>query len=157
MTNEAYMRIALIARGNSGCCKRKVGAVLVLATGGVYLGWNGAPSTGKSCLDGGCYRCANSEKYGPGKGYDMCICVHAEERCIVAAGAFAQGGRIYSTMRPCFQCSRQLLEAGVTTVYYLDEWRPEGAGEREAYEQLQQQFSGGVHRLQIPGASELAA
>jgi hypothetical protein len=43
-----------------------------------------------------------------------------------------------------------MLEAGVTTVYYAEEWEPGDAGERESYETLQRGFSGGVHYLPLP-------
>jgi hypothetical protein len=54
------------------------------------------------------------------------------------------------------QCSKQLLQAGVTTVYYEDDFVPADPGEREAYYRLQQGFSGGVHQLR-PENSERAA
>src|SRR5215217_4115416 len=79
MRHEDYMEMARIARRSADCRKRHVGAVLVPPSQStLYVGWNAAPPTGPSCIDGGCHRCANPEKYPAGKGYDVCICVHAE-------------------------------------------------------------------------------
>jgi dCMP deaminase len=149
MEHRDYMKMARIAKQDADCRKRKVGAVLVPATGGlVYFGHNAPPATNVSCANGGCHRCANGDKYRPGEGYDKCVCMHAEERAVLNAGRqLALGATVYSTLRPCFQCSRQMLEVGVYAVYYAEDWVPSDAGERESYERLQEGFKGGVHRL----------
>ena len=68
----------------------------------------------KNCDQGGCERCANPEQYPSGTGYDVCICVHAEQNALLAAARFGiavEGAMLYSTMRPCFNCSKELLQA----------------------------------------------
>ena len=51
-----------------------------------------------------------------GTGYDLCICVHAEQNALLAAARFGiavEGSTMYTTMRPCFGCTKELLQAGV--------------------------------------------
>jgi Cytidine and deoxycytidylate deaminase zinc-binding region len=63
--------------------------------------------------DGGCYRCANRDKsYKSGEAYDLCICVHTEQNAILAAARFGistAGRTMYTTMRPCFGCAKEML------------------------------------------------
>src|SRR5947207_2209627 len=111
LTDEQFMEIAQLAEKHADCKRSQVGAVLVLPTGAVLLGANGAPTGQVTCVDGGCYRCSHPEIFGHGKGYDKCSCIHAEEDCLTQAakrGISVAGGKLYCTMRPCLQCSKQL-------------------------------------------------
>ena len=69
------------------------------------------------------------------------------ELCRRIRGYSTEGARIYSTKRPCRECTKLLLEAGVWAVYYEEEWPISDAGQLEACVQLQQCFPGGVHKL----------
>ena len=83
----------------------------------ISTGYNGTPENMVNCLDGGCYRCANRDKsYKSGEAYDLCICVHAEQNAILAAARFGistAGSTMYTTMRPCFGCAKEMLQAQV--------------------------------------------
>jgi dCMP deaminase len=147
-----FMQIALTVRERANCLGNKVGAVLVVDNRIVSTGYNGTPSKTKNCEEGGCERCANRVRYGPGEGYDLCICVHAEQNALLSAARFGvavAGATLYCTMRPCFGCTKELLQAGIDTVYYLHDWRhpqPEVAAQ---YEILQARFPGGIKPLVI--------
>jgi dCMP deaminase len=151
-SNEYYMQIALAVRARANCRGARVGAVLVVSDRVVSTGYNGTPDKMTNCDDGGCERCLKREAYGPGKGYDLCICVHAEQNALLSAARFGisvQGGVIYTTMRPCFGCTKELLQAKILTVYYLHEWKhpdPDVWGE---YEKIQARFQGGIKKLQV--------
>ena len=67
-----FMGIAMAVRARANCRGNHVGAILVLDGHVVSTGYNGTPSDMVNCEDGGCDRCANREKYGSGKGYDLC-------------------------------------------------------------------------------------
>jgi dCMP deaminase len=83
-------------------------------------------------------------------GYDVCTCVHAEEAAMAAAlkaGVSLNGASIYSTLRPCRECSKVMLNAGIYAVYYEDDFTLENAEETAAYQLLQEGFLGGVHQV----------
>src|SRR5262245_28880617 len=120
--NEYYMLVALSVRERANCKGRKVGAIFVKDNRIIGTGYNGTPEGMKNCEDGGCVRC---DKYrSSGDLYDKCICVHAEQNAIVTAARFGHGIQnsvIYTTLQPCFSCTKELLQAKVKTVYYLEE------------------------------------
>lgn len=125
-TQEYYMRIAHAVRLRASCDKRLVGAVLVLGNRIISTGYNGTPEGMDNCNQGGCHRCANPDLYPSGEGYDVCICVHAEQNALLTAARFGIGvedADIYSTLAPCFTCMKELLQARVKNVYFLGEFR----------------------------------
>jgi dCMP deaminase len=159
--HKYFMNIALAVRLRANCKGNRVGALIVLDNRIISTGYNGTPENMVNCLDGGCYRCANRDKsYKSGEAYDLCICVHAEQNAILAAARFGistSGSTMYTTMRPCFGCAKEMLQAQVRSVYYLHEWNPSAkedvlktAAQTAEYEKLMVRFPGGVHRLDVP-------
>jgi dCMP deaminase len=159
--NKYFMNIAIAVRLRANCRGNRVGALIVLDKRIISTGYNGTPENMVNCLDGGCYRCANRDKsYKSGEAYDLCICVHAEQNAILAAARFGistAGSTMYTTMRPCFGCAKEMLQAQVRSVYYLHEWNPSAkddvlktAAQTAEYEKLMIRFPGGVHRLEVP-------
>lgn len=149
---EYYMRIAMAVRARANCTGNRVGAILVKDRRIIATGYNGTPHGFTNCMDGGCKRCANRQRYPSGKGYDLCICVHAEQNTLLQAARFgiaAEGADLYSTMRPCFGCTKELLQAGIRRVYYLHEWQYPDPEMQEEYQRLQSHFPEGVHHLDI--------
>jgi dCMP deaminase len=119
------MGIALSVRARANCTGRRVGAIIVRDRRIVSTGYNGTPSGMANCADGGCHRCAHPDAYPPGEGYDVCICVHAEQNALLAAARFGvaiEGCTIYSTLQPCFGCLKELLQASVSEVCFLQPW-----------------------------------
>jgi len=158
--HKYFMHIALAVRLRANCKGNRVGAVIVLNNRIVSTGYNGTPESMPNCLDGGCYRCANRDKtYKSGEAYDLCICVHAEQNAVLAAARFGiaiAGSTVYTTLRPCFGCAKEMLQAHVHSVYYLHEWNPSAkedalktAEQRAEYEKLMIRFPGGVHHLNL--------
>ena len=159
--HKYFMNIAMAVRLRANCRGNRVGAIVVLDNRIISTGYNGTPENMTNCLDGGCYRCANRDKsYKSGEAYDLCICVHAEQNAILAAARFGistSGSTMYTTMRPCFGCAKEMLQAQVRSVYYLHEWTPSAkedvlktAAQAAEYEKLMIRFPGGVHQLDIP-------
>ena len=147
-----FMQIALAVRERANCMGNKVGAVLVVDNRIVSTGYNGTPSKMRNCEDGGCERCANREKYPSGSSYDLCICVHAEQNALLSAARFGvavAGSTLYCTMRPCFGCTKELLQAGVDTAYYLHNWQHPDPVHAAQYETIQARFPGGIKPLVI--------
>jgi len=84
-------------------------------------------------------------------GYDFCICVHAEQNALLSAARF--GGEVeqtvvYSTLKPCFGCLKELLQAKVRAVRYLHEWPQEDPALRAEYLRLLKELPDGVRRVE---------
>jgi len=155
--DEYFMGIAVAVRQRANCLGRKVGAILVLDGRIISTGYNGTPVGMPNCTDGGCYRCANPNDFRSGEGYDLCICVHAEQNALIAAARFGiavEGSIVYSTVRPCFGCLKELIQAKVQGVRYLHDWTPQAGKRREQYDQLHQYFSKGVGQVNIEDPHE---
>lgn len=147
-----FMGIAMAVRARANCLGNRVGAVLVLEDRVVSTGYNGTPEDMKNCDEGGCDRCVNREKYGSGKGYDVCICVHAEQNALLSAARFGisvAGAILYCTMRPCFGCTKELLQARVRAVYYLHDWKHPDPELNAEYEKLQNRIPEGIRQLNM--------
>lgn len=139
--DDYYMGIAIAVRERANCKGRRVGAVIVRDNRIVSTGYNGTPEGFANCEDGGCIRCQKRAEYSPGN-YDICICVHAEQNAIVTAARFGislEGATCYTTMRPCFSCTKEMLQAKIVRVVYLHELGlPHGDAEIDAmYHKLQ--------------------
>ena len=147
---EYYMGIAMAVRARANCLGNRVGAILVLDVRIISTGYNGTPSGMVNCLDGGCERCADRDRYGPAAGYDVCICVHAEQNSLIAAARFGiavAGSMLYTTMQPCFGCAKELLQAQVRGVRYLHPWHPSDANLLRQYRLLLSRFPDGVTQI----------
>jgi dCMP deaminase len=152
-----FMGLAMAVRKRANCLGSRVGAVVVKEWRVLSTGYNGTPSKMPNCLDGGCERCAHPEKYESGKGYDLCICVHAEQNCLLAAARFGisvEGATIYTTMRPCFGCTKELLQAGVERVVYIHDWQHPDRDMQNEYSRIQSRFSGGINKLDMEDPDE---
>ena len=135
--DQYMMGIAEAVKARANCRGSRIGALLVLEGRIVSTGYNGTPSDMTNCDEGGCERCANPERYESGTAYDICICVHAEQNALLAAARFGiavEGAILYSTMRPCFGCTKELLQARVKGVVYLSDWRHPDRELRSEYE-----------------------
>jgi len=90
----------------------------------------------RNCYDGGCPRCASDAP--PGAGYDTCICVHAEQNAIILAarhGNATNEGKLYTTLRPCFGCVKEAIQAGIREIVFADPYQYEEELE-EVYRRL---------------------
>ena len=116
-----YLGIARAVAARASCSRRQVGAVIVVDNAIIATGYNGTPIGVRNCDEGGCPRCASAAPTG--SGYDACICVHAEQNAIVFAarhGNRTQGGTLYTTLRPCFGCAKEAIQAGIRRVVYAE-------------------------------------
>jgi dCMP deaminase len=151
---EYFMGIALAVRERADCRGQKVGAVIVVEDRIVSTGYNGTPTKMVNCSDGGCIRCLNREKkYPSGTGYDLCICVHAEQNAIISAARFGisiQGATLYTTTQPYFGCLKEMLQARISCVYYIHPWMsPRDDDQNRQYRILMGQFPEGVNQLDV--------
>ena|SRR5690242_7433809 len=152
-THEYYMNIAFAVREKANCKGRRVGTVLLMKNRIISTGYNGTPEGVTNCLDGGCVRCRDRVQFAAGVAYDVCICVHAEQNALITAARFGipvGGSVVYSTMRPCFDCTKALFQAKVRAVYYHDHWTDPMKELADQYEVLQSHFPRGVHQVLMP-------
>lgn len=149
---EYYMSIALQVSKRANCSGKMVGAVIVVGDRIISTGYNGTPSGMVNCLDGGCARCSDRQKYPSGTNYDLCVCVHAEQNALLSAAKFGiavDGGELYSTVRPCFGCTKELLQAGIKKVFYIEDWRCFDSTMQDSYEKLQNRIPFGLKQVKI--------
>lgn len=116
----------------STCSRRQYFAV-VLGTDNrvVGVGYNGAPSGMKHCVDGGCPRGASMVKHG--SSYDspdgFCVAQHAEAGALLHSDpARRRNGTLIVNGPPCFECARLIASSGVGLVVHLHDdaydWKP---------------------------------
>jgi len=150
--DEYYMNIAMAVRKKANCLGRKVGAVIVRENRIISTGYNGTPEGMTNCTDGGCLRCRDRDTYQASVGYDVCICVHAEQNALISAARFGnavEDAIIYSTLQPCFDCTKAMLQARITAIHYLHHWLHPIGALQDQYELLQSTLRGGVHPVQM--------
>ncbi len=115
------MDIAELVSMRSTCLRRRVGAVLVRDRRILTTGYNGAPSGITHCIERGCLR---EQLHIPsGERHELCRGLHAEQNAIIQAalhGVSTRGATLYCTNHPCIICSKMLINAGITTIFYRD-------------------------------------
>lgn len=113
--NEYFMSIAEKAATRSTCKRRKVGCVIVFNKNIIATGYNGSLPNEKHCIDDGCLVENNH-----------CIrTVHAEMNAITRAAHEGQklfGSTIYTTTKPCWNCFKNLISAGIKIIYYKEDY-----------------------------------
>lgn len=132
------MQAAREAALNSNCIRRGVGAVVVRNGEIIAAGWNGVSDAYKNCGEAGCPRCLDGGSTGTG--YELCICLHAEQMAIgnaAARGVATHGSIIYVNLRPCLPCLGVMRAAGVLAVYFDEDW-----SYPERFESIYQQQAG---------------
>ena len=50
-------------------------------------------------------------------------------------------------MRPCFGCTKEMLQATVNAVYFLHDWKHPDERAKAEYEKLQARFPGGIRQI----------
>ena len=126
--NKYFMDIAEVVRTRSDCLTRAVGAVLVNKNNRIITtGYNGSPKGIKNCNEGGCERChlAKKGKIASGEQLDRCICVQAEENAVIQAaneGISTNETIVYCTNLPCVHCTKILIQAGISKVYFKENY-----------------------------------
>lgn len=104
----------LVSR-RSTCQRLMVGSVIVRDRRIIATGYNGSVSGEVHCCDEGCYiqdgHCLRT--------------IHAEANALLQCAKFGvstDGADIYVTHFPCLNCTKQLIQAGIKTIYYLEDY-----------------------------------
>lgn len=108
-----YLKMAKIWAENSYCARRKVGALLVKDKMIISDGYNGTPSGFEN-------KCEDEN------GLTHTYVLHAEANAITKvakSGNSSQGATLYVTTSPCMECSKLIIQAGITRVVFTEKYR----------------------------------
>ncbi len=119
--DEYFMEITKLVAKRSTCLRRQVGAILVKDKKILATGYNGPPTGLEHCIDVGCLR--KERNIPSGERHELCRGLHAEQNAIIQAayhGVTIRGSTLFCTNLPCSICIKMIINAGITTVVYLD-------------------------------------
>ena len=111
--DKRYMRMAMIWAENSYCDRRKVGALLVKDNMIISDGYNGTPSGFEN-------KCEDET------GLTHPYVLHAEANAITKiarSGNNSEGATLYVTSSPCIECSKLIIQSGITRVVFGEYYR----------------------------------
>ena len=111
--DKAYLRMAREWSLLSYCKRKQVGAIIVRDRMIISDGYNGTPSGFENCCE---------DESGLTNWYVL----HAEANAILKVAKSTQscnGSTLYVTYSPCTDCSKLIMQAGITRVVYLEEYR----------------------------------
>jgi len=128
--DQYFMDIVELVSRRSTCLRRKVGAVLVRDKRMLATGYNGPPTGIRHCAEVGCLR----DKLGipSGERHELCRGLHAEQNAIIQAalhGVSTKDSTIYCTNHPCIICSKMIINSGIISVIYKDDYNDDLAEE----------------------------
>jgi dCMP deaminase len=114
--NQYFLAQSHLLSLRSTCTRLAVGATIVRENRVIAGGYNGSIKGGIHCIDEGCYVVDNH-----------CIrTIHAEMNALLQCaklGVKTDGATIYVTHFPCLNCSKSIIQAGITTVYYAQDYK----------------------------------
>ncbi|MDO4224898.1 MAG: dCMP deaminase family protein [Bergeyella zoohelcum] len=108
----AYIKMALEWAKLSYCQRKQVGALIVKDRTIIADGYNGTPSGFEN-------QCEDEN------GKTHWFVLHAEANAILKLASSTQsakGATLYVTLSPCKECSKLILQAGISKVVYLEEY-----------------------------------
>ncbi|MBN2569914.1 MAG: cytidine/deoxycytidylate deaminase family protein [Deltaproteobacteria bacterium] len=128
--DQYFMDIVKLVSLRSTCMRRRVGAVLIKDKRILTTGYNGAPMGVHHCSELGCLR--DEMGIPSGERHELCRGLHAEQNAIIQAalhGVSIKGATLYCTNHPCIICSKMIINSGISTVIYKDEYKDDLARE----------------------------
>lgn len=114
----SYMQIAKVWGENSHAKRAKVGCIIVKDNMIISDGYNGTPS-------GFSNQCEEMVK---GKSVTKKSVLHAESNAICKLAKSNQSSmdaQLYTTMAPCLDCSKLIIQSGIKVVHYIDKYSNE--------------------------------
>lgn len=114
--DEYFITQAKTLALRSTCERLSVGCVLVKDNRTIAGGYNGSISGDEHCIDVGCkvidHHCVRT--------------IHAEINALLQCAKFGvstEGAVAYVTHFPCLNCAKSLIQAGVSAVYWEEDYR----------------------------------
>ena len=120
------MAVAKLISTRSTCNSRPTGAILVKDRHILATGYNGSPPGAPHCQgsfnpDGTPFCYSRHVGAGDANKYNYCRSSHAEANAVAQAarlGISVEGAAIYTTLAPCYTCTKLLAAARILEVYY---------------------------------------
>lgn len=117
--HQYFLKLAKHASTMSTCDRKNVGAIAVKKKRVMCTGFNGAPKGAEHCSEAG-------HDLVEINGRKSCSrAVHAEANLIAQAAHFGislKKAKVYVTMFPCHNCFKLLASAGISKIYYEEEY-----------------------------------
>jgi len=114
--DETWIRVATAMSYRSQCTNRRVGAVIISKTNRcVAVGYNGQPKgLNYLPLRGDCSDFCERSGGERGQSYENCVAIHAEANALLFADRSTyEGGTIYVTHPPCWECAKLIANSGL--------------------------------------------
>lgn len=112
--NSYFMNIAIATSKRSTCMRKSVGCVLVDINGYIAAtGYNGVPKGVPHCSLTNCIMVSPT----------ACNAIHAEQNALMQCKDINQIEAVYTTLMPCFECSKMIANTSVKAVYYKTNYR----------------------------------
>lgn len=111
--DKAYLRMAKTWSDLSHCNRKQVGAIIVKDRMIISDGFNGTPSGFDNCCEAD-------------NGETLWYVLHAEANAILKVAQSThncQGATLYLTLSPCKECSKLVVQAGISKVVYMNEYK----------------------------------
>ena len=116
--DEYFMNIAKVVSSRSTCDRKLVGAVIVRDRTILSTGYNGSVRGLPHC-----------DEVGHMMEAGHCVAtIHAEANAIIQAaknGVLIDGGTVYVTASPCWNCFKHCANAGIVRICYGEFYRDE--------------------------------
>ena len=112
---QFYIGVAKQASLLSTCKRLQVGALIVKDRRIISYGYNGTAPNMDNC-------CEENNVTKP-------EVIHAEANAILKVAQSTEttnGGIMYTTHSPCFECAKMIIASGITKFVYLHNYRDEG-------------------------------
>ncbi len=113
--HQYFMAQSHLLALRSTCQRLMVGATIVRDKRIIAGGYNGSVTGSVHCIDEGCYvidgHCVRT--------------IHAEMNAILQCakfGASTENAEIYVTHFPCLNCCKTIIQSGIKTVYYAEDY-----------------------------------
>mgnify|MGYP000975451136 FL=1 len=113
--DKAYLKMALEWAKLSYCERKQVGALIVKDRTIISDGYNGTPSGFENCCE---------DVSGKTHWYVL----HAEANAILKLASSTQSARgatLYLTLSPCRECSKLILQSGISRLVYINGYSDE--------------------------------
>ena len=120
------MKTALLLSQESKCVSKKVGAIIVKEGRIISIGYNGTPAGYENCSDHFNSDFDREAHHEWSNSHE----IHAEMSCLLYAaknGISIDNSVIYVTLQPCQHCLKNLIQSGITRIYYLFSYDKAGA------------------------------
>ena len=118
--DDLWMAIAVLYSSRSSCLYYHVGAVIIRDKHMLSGGYNGAVAGDVNCCEVGCAKEVDGKRLPPGSAF--CRGAHAEMNAMNFAKCDLTGADIYTTVRPCLDCVKQIIQQGIRKVVYLEDY-----------------------------------